>query len=50
MGTFSGNINNVINQNGQIAAYISGVTDFRTYTGSVKGDPGCPIIYGPRLL
>jgi len=40
MGTFSGNINNVINQNGQIAAYISGVTDFATYTGSVKATPG----------
>jgi hypothetical protein len=40
MGTFSGNINNVINQNGQITTYISGVTDFATYTSSAKATPG----------
>jgi hypothetical protein len=40
MGTFSGDINNVINQNGQISAYVSGVTDFATYTGSVKATAG----------
>jgi hypothetical protein len=39
MGTFSGNINNVINQSGQNPAYISGVTDFTSYTASATATP-----------
>jgi hypothetical protein len=40
MGTFSGNINNVINQSGQNPTYISDVTDFAVYTSSAKANPG----------
>jgi hypothetical protein len=40
MGTFSGNINNVINQNGQTPHYTSGVTDFNSYTASATATPG----------
>jgi hypothetical protein len=40
MGTFSGNINNVINQAGQNPTYTSGVTDFASYTASATATPG----------
>ena len=40
MGTFSGNINNVINQSGQNPTYVSDVTDFASYTGSATATPG----------
>jgi hypothetical protein len=40
MGTFSGNINNVINQAGQNPTYISGVTDFASYTATATATPG----------
>jgi hypothetical protein len=39
MGTFSGNINNVIDQSGQNPGYTSGVTDFGTYTVSATATP-----------
>ena len=39
MGTFSGNINNIINQHGQVPGYTSGVTDFATYTNSATATP-----------
>ncbi len=39
MGTFSGNIDNVINQSGQNPPYISGVTDFGAYTASATATP-----------
>jgi hypothetical protein len=39
MGTFSGNINNVINQAGQNPTYISGVTNFASYTASATATP-----------
>jgi hypothetical protein len=40
MGTFSGNINNVINQSGQNPTYISGITDFSSYTATATATPG----------
>jgi hypothetical protein len=40
MGTFSGNIDNVINQSGQNPTYTSGVTDFASYTASATATPG----------
>jgi hypothetical protein len=40
MGTFSGNIENVINQSGQNPTYTSGVTDFASYTASATATPG----------
>jgi hypothetical protein len=40
MGTFSGNIGNVINQSGQNPTYISGVTYFASYTASATATPG----------
>src|ERR1700678_4847769 len=39
MGTFSGNINNVINQAGQNPTYVSGVTDFASYTATATATP-----------
>jgi hypothetical protein len=39
MGTFSGNIDNVINQSGQTPTYTSGVTDFASYTASATAAP-----------
>lgn len=39
MGTFSGNIDNVINQAGQNPTYTSGVTDFASYTASATATP-----------
>ncbi len=40
MGTFSGNIDNVINQSGQNPTHTSGVTDFASYTASATATPG----------
>jgi F5/8 type C domain/PEP-CTERM motif len=40
MGTFSGAIGNVINQSGQVPGYVSGVTDFATYTASATATAG----------